>query len=367
MDLLCQTYCCYSIYCGNSKFNPIPQDFVSESGGLRFPAAVDILLDMTTTVRVTTGARLHFGPLAAGGVSGGRFGGVGMMVASPGYVLAARISEQDECHGEDAVCQRVLEFIRRIRDATCQDRPVPPVSVEIEKAIAAHSGLGSGTQLGLAVASAVACLSGESNVAVEALARRAGRGLRSAIGLYGFARGGILIDGGRSGSGQLGTLVSRLDFPEAWRLILVSPPDSAGLSGSAEQTAFASQPSMPESLTGELCRIALMEWLPGLIEADFVRVSNAMYDYGHAVGQFFQPVQGGVFAHPQMSELAGEVRRRRHTGVAQTSWGPTTCILCEDAASATALAADLAKDARFTTCRFQVTEALNRGAFVETR
>lgn len=328
-------------------------------------AAVDILLDMATSVTVTTGARLHFGPLAAGGSTGGRFGGVGMMVSSPGYELSVRPADKDQSIGPEPVSVRVTEFIRRIREATRGEQPAPPVSVEVRKSIPAHSGLGSGTQLGLAVASALAVLTGDRDVAAETLARRAGRGLRSAIGLYGFALGGFLIDGGRSNTGELGTLVSQLEFPEDWRLVLAAPPDSAGLSGSEEQSAFASQPPMPQSLTAELCRIVLMEWLTGLIDTDFERVSQAMYDYGKAVGQFFEPIQGGIFAHPLMTQLAEEVRGRNFAGVAQTSWGPTICVLCESSRSASELVMDLTGDARFRECTFRITEPLNTGARVE--
>ena len=319
---------------------------------------------MTTSVTVTTGARLHFGPLAASGSTGGKFGGVGMMVSAPGYVVSARVASEDVCLGDETACLRGAEFVRRVREATRGTLALPPVRIEFLETIPSHAGLGSGTQLGLAVARVLSELGGERDVPSETLARRAGRGLRSAIGLHGFESGGFLVDGGRSGSGQLGTLVSRIEFPADWRLILAAPRRSKGLSGAAEQQAFASQPPMPPPLTAELCRIALMEWMPGLVEADFARVSGAMYEFGLRVGRFFEPVQGGVFAHPLMGRLADEVRRRGLNGVAQTSWGPTTCVLCRDEPSARELMTDLAGDARWSGCVFQLTEPLNRGAHV---
>ena len=319
---------------------------------------------MGTSVTITTGARLHFGPLAASGSTGGKFGGVGMMVASPGCVLSVETAPEDEYCGDEAASLRAAEFVGRIREATRSDNAIPAIRIEFLKMIPSHAGLGSGTQLGLAVARALSELAGERDVCVETLARRAGRGLRSAIGLHGFANGGFLVDGGRAGSKQLGTLVSRIEFPTDWRLILVAPPMSKGLSGSEEQSAFASQPPMPKSLTADLCRIALMEWLPGLIEADFPRVSNAMYEFGLGVGRFFEPVQGGVFGHPLMGRLADEVRRRGFAGVAQTSWGPTVCVLCEGDSSARELMTELASDSRWNDCAFRLTEPLNCGAKV---
>lgn len=285
------------------------------------------------------------------------------MVASPGYVVTAERADRDQCDGVDeAACSRVLEFIGRIRES-CGE--VPPIGMTISASIPSHAGLGSGTQLALAVARAVSELKGETSVDSSTLARRVGRGQRSAIGLHGFDRGGFLVDGGRVGSGQLGTLVSRIEFPASWRLILVTASQAKGLCGVEELKAFASQPPMPLSLTSELCRIALMEWMPALIEADFNRASNAMYEFGMGVGQFFSPVQGGVFADPKIGELANEVRRRGFAGVAQTSWGPTSCILCDSESSALRLVKDLSSDAKWDGCLFAITEPLNRGATVE--
>lgn len=287
-----------------------------------------------------------------------------MMISTPGFVVSAQVASRDECHGDQDASERAAEFVQHIRQSVPKAETAPSVRITVPHVIPSHAGLGSGTQLGLAVARALSELSGERDVAVETLARRAGRGLRSAIGLHGFAQGGFLVDGGRAGSGELGTLVSRIEFPADWRLILAAPPQSTGLSGAAEQQAFASQPPMPQSLTGELCRIALMDWLPGLIEADFGRVSNAMYDFGLKVGQFFEPAQGGVFAHPRMAHLVQEVRSRGLNGVAQTSWGPTICLLCEDIRAAQEIANDLSGDQRWSDCRFVLTEPLNRGAGV---
>lgn len=285
------------------------------------------------------------------------------MVASPGYVVTAEHANKDECAGRDeAACARVVEFLNRIRTACPL---LSPTRITITESIPSHAGLGSGTQLALAVARATSELAGERNVDSVTLARRVGRGQRSAIGLHGFDRGGFLVDGGRTGSEGLGTLVSRIEFPSHWRLIQVSKSHTMGLSGTAEQQAFASQPPMPTSLTGELCRIALMEWMPGLIEADFHRASHAMYEFGLRVGEFFAPVQGGVFADPRIAQLADEVRRRGFAGVAQTSWGPTTCILCDSEGAARDLMHDLATTTPWSECQYALTEPLNRGVGIK--
>lgn len=316
---------------------------------------------MARQVTVTTGARLHFGPLAAAGSSGGKFGGVGMMISAPGYILTARSADQNTFFGDEASVARVAKFVSRIHNAAKD----APCEIEVREAIPSHCGLGSGTQLGLAVARSLSELSGERDIPVEVLARRVGRGLRSAIGLHGFARGGFLVDGGRADQrDHLGTLVARCEFPPEWRLVLASPPQSSGLYGEAEQVAFASQPPMSHVLTGELCRIVLMDWLPALIETDFARVSTAMYEFGLLVGRFFEAAQGGVFAHPRMARLVERLRAHGVKGIAQTSWGPTLAVLCASDAEAHQLVNDFTHEDDWSDCVFRVVEPLNRGASI---
>lgn len=321
---------------------------------------------LMTSVEITTGSRLHFGPLSVAAPAGGRFGGIGVMIESPRIVLSAKTAVRDSIQGDESSVRRVTEFLHRIRLAM-PDATSPAVAMTVSDSIPSHCGFGSGTQLGLAVARIASIMAGEPTLPLQTLARRVGRGLRSAVGLHGFEFGGFLVDGGRAQSDQLGTLVSRIDFPEDWRFVLAIPQRAAGLSGEAEQSAFASQPPMPQSLTGDLCRIVLMDWLPSVIEADFTRCAESLYTFGHAVGEFFSQAQGGVFAHPRMAEWAAELRRRGVQGIAQTSWGPTLAALCNSDAMAQQLKRDYANNSAWSDCSFTVVAPLNRGASVTTR
>lgn len=287
------------------------------------------------------------------------------MIASPRTVLTAKPAAADSIVGDESATVRAAEFLRRVREATPKDSHVA-CEISIAETIPSHCGFGSGTQFALAVARAVSQLENESDASLVTLAHRVQRGLRSAIGLYGFGQGGFLVDGGRIESNQVGTLVSRLEFPADWRFVLASPQRAVGLSGAEEQSAFAKQSPMSSTLTGDLCRIVLMDWLPSVIDADFARCSDAMYMYGYAVGGFFSPIQGGVFAHRRMSEWAALIRRRGINGVAQTSWGPTVAALCSSDSVAMQLAQEFSHDAQWNDCSFEVVEPLNRGADLRT-
>jgi len=315
------------------------------------------------TAEVITGSRLHFGPLSVAAPAGGKFGGVGLMVETPRLALTARVSTEDSVRGDPEVIARVIRFLKQIRQATPEIN-WPQFDVTIHESIPSHCGFGSGTQLGLAVARVTSLLTEELSPSLETLARRVGRGFRSAVGLYGFDRGGFLVDGGRAAAVQLGTLVARVDFPADWRFVLAAPRATAGLSGEAEQSAFAQQPPMPTSLTSELCRIVLMDWLPAVIDPDFDRCSSALSAFGNAVGNFFASAQGGIFADPRMADWASRIQQCGIRGVAQTSWGPTLAALCPNQSTADQLQRDFAHDAAWSDCLFQVAAPMNRGATV---
>jgi beta-RFAP synthase len=236
--------------------------------------------------------------------------------------------------------------------------------MEIEQTIPRHAGLGSGTQLGMAVSSALATLEGDEQADAATLALRVSRGERSAVGVHGFGQGGLIVESGQRQPGTLGTLAARAEFPAAWRVVLVTPDSESGLSGSAERDAFAHLAPMPEATTDRLCRIALTELLPAVIEADVAACGSAIYEYGKTVGTYFAPAQGGTFADPQMSALVGKLRRQGIHGVGQSSWGPTIFILCGTQVEADSLVSDLNQPGDLGNCTIRITAPLNRGATV---
>jgi len=300
-------------------------------------------------VAITTGARLHFGLLTHRPASGREFGGVGVMIEDPGWSLSFEAAEFDAVHiapeaevtvdadRRQAIHHRVAQMVTRCREGLGVTASVP---VQIRSWINSHQGLGSGTQLGLAVARGLERLFALPPRGIVELALIAGRGHRSAVGLWGFEQGGLLLDGGRTVDGP-GTLLARYDFPADWRFVLIAPRNGSGLSGSEEVSAFRALQGMPRETSAELCRIVLMELLPALQDRDFEMFSDSLWRYGSLVGRYFSTVQGGVFCHPEMSALADDLRNCDVRGFAQTSWGPTCAALCRDEDQARQISARL--------------------------
>lgn len=316
------------------------------------------------SITITTGARLHCGLLSLGATRRRQFGGVGLMLDRPGVSLRLLPSEREETVGDESVRNRVAEFVQRYRERCPITARPPTCRVEVLAAIPAHVGLGSGTQLGMAVAKGMSALAGEMSVAATELAQRVGRGRRSAIGIHGFDEGGLLVDGGKRRDADVSPIVTRVNIPDDWRFVLVRPPSEAGCSGSDELRAFDNLPPILERTTDRLCGIIVMDLLPAVREHDFGCFASALRAFNHTVGDHFAAVQGGVFASPRMAELAAWLVRRKVIGVGQTSWGPTLFAACETAAAAEQLVREIAAGG-WNDCVIDIARPLNRGASCE--
>jgi beta-RFAP synthase len=259
--------------------------------------------------------------------------------------------------GPDA--ERALAAARRCREAL---GAAPGARVLVREAIPAHAGLGSGTKLALAVTAALSALAGRSPEPA-AMARIAGRAARSAVGLWTFALGGLVVEGGRpSGSDQPAPLLMRHAMPDAWRCVLAVPAAAPGLSGDAEAAAFADLRPDPER-SAEIARVVLTALLPALVEADLAAFGAALSGVQRLVGDAFAPVQGGTF-HPQAAPLVDAMLRLGAAGAGQSSWGPAVYGLVGSEAQgheiARRLEAELGAGGRAEVVRFD-----NRGARVE--
>ena len=218
-------------------------------------------------IHIRTPSRLHFGLLGWGPQAGRQFGGVGLMIDSPGLDLVVEPASSWIVEGPRA--SRIEQLIAHLRVTMAEaGMTVRPAHIRVESVPPEHIGLGVGTQLCLAVARAVSRVAGKTDVSVEQLARWTGRGRRSGIGLHGFEHGGLIVDGGRRNEADIPPLLARVPFPEAWSILIVRPPGESGLHGPEENRAFANLPPITRDVTDSLCRLVLLEILPAVIERD---------------------------------------------------------------------------------------------------
>jgi beta-RFAP synthase len=320
---------------------------------------------MNYCVEVHTHCRLHFGLTSLGhDLSRPQFGGVGIMIDAPGITLRVKPDQQFDVSGP--LMNRVEQFATTI---ALQWRlpSLPEVHIEIEDAPREHVGLGTGTQLALAVAAGLGEALGFAWRDPLRLAQLTRRGRRSAIGTYGFLQGGLIVDGGHCQGEPLGQLAHRSDFPSNWRFVLFIPTTQTGCAGSAEERAFATLPPVPLDVTAQLESIANTELVPAVANLDFNRFSDALYRYGSLAGNCFSAVQGGSFCSAETAALIDWLRGQGIAGVGQSSWGPTVFALAENQRSAEELVREFASYPSSSEFESLIATPANQGATVRVQ
>ena len=309
-------------------------------------------------VEVVTGSRLHFGLLCGPPDMTWHFGGIGLMIDSPSWhVSVSSVAERtDIIHGSGAAVSRINRIVSRFR--SLHDLP-SSLEIELKSEAPFHNGLGAGTQLTLAVATALHVLSGQSRPGSSAeTAGEFERSRRSAIGTAGFDRGGFLVDYGRAEN-----RVDRLPFPEEWRMVVVSVRQSEGLSGAPEEQFFGERSALSEASLQAADELIRGQILPSLQASQVNDVRAALGTYGDLVGEYYATAQGGIFSSQVIRDLISDLGP---VAAVQSSWGPSIAMLTADQAEAVALKQRVLNHRHAEVLSAVIARGLNSGATVKT-
>ena len=286
-------------------------------------------------IEVRTCARLHLGLLDNNGEQGRLYGSIGLAINRPQLIL--RAEPADELCVEGLEISRITSYAERFIGSYGVPRGA---HLHLLTTIPAHVGLGSGTQLGLAVGAALARLAG-LKLSVADIAVAVERGVHSGIGIATFQHGGFVLDGGHrilpapsavsDGSRQsrqieksrVPPVLFRHPMPGDWHFVTVIPDMEPGFSGAKEHSAFLQLPVAPSSLVEKISWVLLMKMLPALVEQDIVNFGRALTRIQCMVGDCFASVQGGRFATPVLEKLVEFLLEKGAAGAGQSSWGPT--------------------------------------------
>lgn len=281
-------------------------------------------------VYVKTPARFHLGLIDLNGKLGRIFGGLGVGINRPNVILEAQRSERLAVTGEKI--EQVKSLAKRFFDAY---NIKANASIYVKQVIPEHVGLGSGTQLALAVATALAELF-NVKTSVQELALGMGRARRSSIGTAVFEKGGFVVDGGKAAkdgvysSESFPPVIFRQPFPEDWAFVVAIPNVKKGLSKDEEIAAFKRLSPMPAEDVGRICRLTMMKLLPSLAEHDIKNFGEALTQIQIIVGTYFAQAQGGIYSSLAATDGIRLMQKLGAHGVGQSSWGPTFYGLCQN-------------------------------------
>jgi beta-ribofuranosylaminobenzene 5'-phosphate synthase len=282
-------------------------------------------------VIVTAPSRIHLGLIDMNGESGRIDGGIGIALKEPGILIEVQRGDGIEIHGGDEDCRHA---VRRAAERMHEAMGIPACAdITLRRTYPRHIGLGSGTQLALATASAIAELHGRK-IPVDELARIVGRGGTSGIGTAAFERGGFIVDGGhtfgkhgektlfRPSSASQGLRPAPVTvqhaFPEDWRILLAIPDLPPGASAAKEVDIFKDHCPVPIEEVRALSHEILMRMLPALVERDldaFGTTINHLQDLG------FKRVELGL-QPPAVHDLLEVMRDAGAAGAGMSSFGP---------------------------------------------
>lgn len=311
-------------------------------------------------VEVITTARLHMGFFDLNGGLGRRFGSIGLSLDQPATKL--QLWRDDQFHAEGDGAERALSEAKSFAAAMGLSSGV---GLKLISAIPEHAGLGSGTQMALAVGMGMAKLF-DLPESLESVASMTERGARSGIGIGTFALGGLIVDGGRGADTVVPPVISRMAFPEEWCIILIFDKSARGVHGEAEIQAFKTLPQFSSESAAELCRYVLMQALPALAEHNLAAFGEAVFELQARVGDHFALAQGGGrYASRNVTSVLELLGQQGVVCRGQSSWGPTGFAVVENEMHAKHLLEGL--ESKYIECddlAFMLCKARNLGAVV---
>lgn len=293
------------------------------------------------------------------GSLGRHFGSIGIALNEISTRLS--VTHADSCCITGPSSARAEQCLKQL----CQALNVPDkLNISIEAAIPEHVGLGSGTQMSLAIGSALNAIYG-LDMTVRDLAAVTERGLRSGIGIGIFEQGGLVVDGGRGEKTITPPVLAHMDIPDDWRFILVFDRRGQGLHGLQEIQAFSELPPFPQQEAARLCYLLLMQGLPALAEHDLAKFGDVITQLQCSVGGHFAAAQGGVFTSPDVAVAMQWLVEQGAVAIGQTSWGPTGFCAVDGVELAETIMRRLTQQfAHFDTLSFVAASARNSGGDV---
>lgn len=237
-------------------------------------------------IRVTTPCRIHLSLIDENGYTGRVDGGIGLMLDRPNVIFEASNHAEEFKIEAHKYYRESIEVINEQASKIFKAFNISNKNFHfiLKRYFPSHVGLGSKTQLSLAIAVAITKLKNISDTSLKDLTRLVNRGGTSGIGWRGFEKGGFIVDAGHEfGKGKEketflpssaskeanpALTILRYPIPEHWRFVLVIPNVKKGAYGDEEISIFQSHAPIPKEEVNEVSHQILMKIVPGIINND---------------------------------------------------------------------------------------------------
>jgi len=292
--------------------------------------------------RIITSSRLHLTLIDLNGERGRLDGGVGITLKKPNLIIRARPNGEfktiftEENLEEDLIKEYTAKIEKAAEKTLSHIENIKKFDFIIERTFPAHSGLGSGTQVSLAIAKLITGFYGMEMDSWE-LAKIVGRGGTSGIGVASFEHGGFIVDGGHSKMEKTDFLpssasqaspppvIARYDFPEDWNIIVAVPRIDRLVSGKREVNIFQEYCPIPLGEVERLSHIILMKMMPSVLEEDIDTFGEAINE---VQGIGFKKVERKL-QHPIIDKTIENMLSSGAVGAGMSSFGPAVYAITD--------------------------------------
>ncbi len=280
------------------------------------------MLSKQKQIQIRTPARLHFTLIDLNGELGRIDGGIGIALDRPNWIL--KISQAKDW----SVPKDTTNIIKILKSKL---KIASKYQIEIKSELPTHVGLGSQTQLSLALAHGITKLEG-MDYPISKLANIIGRGGTSGIGVAAYSQGGFILDGGHSimdkpdflpshfSKAKPALLINRINVPTNWYFVVTIPELGKGKYGLEEVKIFNKYCPIPSNEVEKLSRIILMQLLPAILEDDIDNFGQGLIKI-QTIG--FKHIENQL-QHKLIKELQDFYLENGASGTGLSSFGPAT-------------------------------------------
>lgn len=317
-------------------------------------------------IKIRTPSRIHLALIDLNGEIGRVDGGAGIAIEEPHIEITGYQSEENSLSGNIVNVERFHSVSQKFKHLTGNN-----ASVEVISDYRSHVGMGSGTQISLAIGEAYNRLF-ELKLSVREIAEITGRGGTSGIGVAAFQSGGFIVDGGHSTREKAGftpssaskasppPVISRQDFPP-WKIVVVTP-ELSGFSGADEVSLFEKHCPVPIEDVRKISHLILMKMIPSVMESDLDDFGDSLWEIQSLGFKKIEIDQYGSLIWDPLQNL-----RELTPAVGMSSTGPTVYAITDTDANAKDIqkyAVNYFQD-KGLDCEKIITTARNRGADIE--